>query len=108
MSFPKLFVESCLVTGSCGCRKMHSEILGLLLYSISLLTLLVFIPAVVVPHAQGQNGVDTWRLLPRTGTSLDGQSKESSACTLGHMVELKNRGKWLLCGQKLTLNVVNW
>lgn len=61
----------------------------------------------VVPRAQGQNGVDTWRLLQRAGTSQDGQSKESSACTLGHTVELRNRGKWLLCGQKLTLNVVN-
>lgn len=50
--------------------------------------LLVLITAVLVPPAQGQNG-----LLQCAGTSLDGQSKESSAHTLGHVVELKKRSK---------------
>lgn len=56
----------------------------------------------LAPPAQGQS-----ELLQCAGTSLDGQSKESSAHILGCVVELKKRSKWLLCGQKLTLNVVN-
>lgn len=48
-----------------------------------LLTLMILILAVLVPPAQGQNGVDSWRFVQCAGTSLAGQSKESSACTLG-------------------------
>lgn len=41
----------------------------------------------LVPPAQGQNGVGAWRLLQCAGASLDGQSKESSAYTVGHVEE---------------------
>lgn len=45
-------------------------------------------PALLGPPAQGQNGVAAWRHLQCAGTSLDGQSKESSAHMLGHVAEL--------------------